>query len=141
MKKELYIKPIDGFPVNSLKDLIDSLYRDVHTVNRRFYARPTYHDKTCIDLEGTGVRRSFEDLWTLAKTYYPKTTEKDLMAVLKELDINVRYCGDICKFVFSFELGVHKLTKETFNLYVEHDHYFLPETYQPKELIEIYEQL
>lgn len=98
--KELYIKPLAGFPVKSLMDLIDSLYRTEDNPYFKTYARTTYKDKDCTKVECAAGRRSFEDLLCLAQTYYPETTEVDLMNVLAKIGIKFYFCNAIRKLVF-----------------------------------------
>jgi hypothetical protein len=45
-------------------------------------------------------RRSFSDLLEIARTYFPDTTEKELMLALKEAKTIAVFCGEVKKVTF-----------------------------------------
>lgn len=47
-----------------------------------------------------GARRSFSDLLEIARTYFPDTTEKQLMMAMKEMGCYAMFCSDINKISF-----------------------------------------
>lgn len=133
----MYIVP--HIPINSLNDLIKCLYTAKDTLERQWYANYTYLDKEFTQVECYGQRRSFEDLLTLANTYFPGTTEIQLMCVLKDLQLMMSYCEDICKIVF-FTQGGYSLRKENFDEFINWDEHYVDGTYEPPKLLEIWEQ-
>ena len=137
MNKKLYIEPIPSIPINSLRDLIRSLYTN-QSGSKRDYARPTYHDKDCTRLECSAFRRSFEDLLTLARTYFPDTTKKELMLVLVDLDLSWTFCGDIGKIVFYY-IGSDDICARDFEATIKRTHLkYTDDTYTAKALLDIY---
>lgn len=64
----------------------------------------TYFDEECLNVQCRTARRSFEDLWEIAKTYFPETTEVILAKTLQNLFnksfLLLSYCSDIRKAVF-----------------------------------------
>lgn len=58
----------------------DTFYNQAH-------AEYTYYDKSCKKVHCTKIRRSFDDLLELVKTYYPSTTPKILISKLLKLKI------------------------------------------------------
>lgn len=67
----------------------------------------TYIDKDCTTVEFRTARRSFEDLWEISKTLYPKCSEKALARILFKLNENDRLyaylCGTAQKVVFKVQ--------------------------------------
>lgn len=139
MKRELYIKPCLNTPITSVKVLIDSLYRNSDNNNRRNYARSTFKDPECTMPECCAGRRSFEDLLCLARTYFPKTTEVELMTVLKELEIKFYFCYDIKKMVFHYQ-GTESVSKSGFEEWAFRDDHIVKGSYTPTQLGEIYQK-
>ena len=66
----------------------------------RFYA--TYHDPENVEMQCHRARRSFDDLLEISRTYFPETTEKELVDILFSPDMKmfIRFCPDIRKAVF-----------------------------------------
>lgn len=67
------------------------------------YSKETYYDpefkhSQCKELS----RRSFEDLLSISNTYFPNTTEEQLMQSLNSVGIRFYHCNDINKIVFHF---------------------------------------
>lgn len=64
----------------------------------------TYHDQDCTQKQCHNARRSFDDLFTICKTYFPKTTKKELAKTLftlsKKINLVASYCYTINKLVF-----------------------------------------
>lgn len=71
------------------------------------YSKTTFYDKDCTDRQCySGRRRSFTDLYEIATTYFPETTEKELIELLPTLEANGKvifghYCRDVGGAVFS----------------------------------------
>jgi len=103
-----------------------------------YFREYTYFDKECTQIQCSASRRSFEDLLSLCKTYFPETTEKDLMKTL--IDMGMRYyrCGGIGKIVFHYR-GDY-LVKDGFSIGLDNLGY-VEETYLPKRLREIHEEV
>ena len=75
---KLYVKEIESGDIKKPKVALDflRLYFNPLTLNR--FA--TYTDKTCVTLQcGANRMRSFDDVYLLLKTYYPKMTIKGTM--------------------------------------------------------------
>jgi hypothetical protein len=73
----------------------------------------TFTDKDCTTREFRKARRSFEDLWEISKTLYPKCSEKALSRILFKLNTNDNLYGYLCstakKVVFKRQVnGVHR---------------------------------
>ena len=95
--EKIYFK--QAYKATNLDDLLLLLF------SNNVYAVKTYHDEFFKHIQcRAGSRRSFEDLLSIAKTYYPETTEEELMQSLINIRINFYYCHDISKIVF---LGSH----------------------------------
>src|SRR4051812_32433503 len=105
--KKLYFK-LDK-PAESLKELIDALFTSHIDGRRQVTAKATFEDEAFGNCECFSARRSFEDLLVISRTYFPNTTEVELMQVLKDLDAQFWYCSDVRKFVFFFNGGGHEL--------------------------------
>jgi len=129
-------------PLNSAKDVIDALYRHHGSLTRTSFANPTYLDKECTEVECAANRRSFEDLLTLAKSYFPETTELDLMQILLDLKLSFIFCEDIRKIVFSHPEDNYVNYKNRLD-YIEEEWRddFVDGTYTAKYLKGLYEQL
>lgn len=72
----------------------------------------TYDDKECTEREFREARRSFEDLWEISKTLYPKCSEKALSRILFKLNTNDNLYAYLCstakKVVFKRQVqGAH----------------------------------
>lgn len=141
VQQNIYLPPLTNFPVNSVKDLIDSLYRTIGG-EKRWYVRRTYLDEACLLPEPFYRRRSFEDLLCLARTYFPETTEVELMKVLHELNMNFIYCDYTRKIMF---LGPEGYGYVGFNREKIKEHaekarrYYYP-TYKADDLLRIYDE-
>ena len=65
----------------------------------------TYKDSACTEHQCHSAIRSFLDLYWMCKTYFPKTSKKEvaqaIFKVHKEIGLYVSYCQDIRKIVFS----------------------------------------
>jgi hypothetical protein len=111
----IYVKPIEGLEIKSVKDLIDTLYRN-NSTTIRYAANETYKDKNLTKRQCHQAIRSFDDLLRIARTRFPDTSEKELMGVLKELNFSVDFCYDVRKFVFTRQYGnADYLTPQRFN--------------------------
>lgn len=109
------------------------------------YADDMYFTETFADSEfkfqqcGAKSRRSFEDLLAIANTYFPNTTEEDLMLALTKLKfIKFYYCWDVEKIVFH-GAGIYKIPD--FNLLCQNPEYYKENTYLPQKLKQIYENI
>ena len=132
---KLYIKKPN---LKSLKDLIKSGY-DKNGI--RFVA--TYYDKSYKKIQcPNDRRRSFEDLLAVSKTYFPKTTQIQLMSVLKDLDIKWYCCGYVKKIVFH-HAGTFNLNENTFQKYRNYhgNVRYADSTYSLNDLSKIYNKL
>ena len=113
-KRKIYIK-LDN-PPTSIKSLIESLFNDINLASATIYkyAKPTYKNKECTIIDCNAGRRSFEDLYSLTTTYFPKATKTQLMKALMSIS-NLRWyiCSDINKIVFH---GVHSYLSKTITL-------------------------
>lgn len=126
----------------NLTDL-KSLITDGYSVHGYFVK--TFNDETCTSVQcKEGARRSFEDLLAISKTYFPKTTEVDLMKVLKQINMNFYFCSTVKKIVFHY-LGNFNLEKNGFDQYLKLENakriLYSENTYTLKQLSNIYEQL
>lgn len=138
--KKIYIKHDKSYPFASVRDVIYSLFRNGDG-SRRSYAMLTYSDADCTRVECSAGRRSFEDLLCLARTYFPETTEVELMAVMKELKLTFYFCCDIHKIVF-FYMGDFDLTDENGLKSLTGDsRTYAAGTYKAEELVNIYEAI
>lgn len=138
MGKKLYIKPLEGHPIESLYDLIDVLYKDKNG-NRSPGARPTFLEEDFRSLDCDAWRRSFEDLLTLAQTYFPSTTETELMLTLEKLSVEFFYCSDIHKIVFHRD-GGYNINAASFRKHLGFDSEYQDGTYAPSDLLKIYNE-
>lgn len=125
--------------LTDLKSLINNGY------SANGYFVRTFNDETCISVQCRGgARRSFEDLLAISKTYFPKTTEVDLMKVLKQINIKFYFCSSVKKIVFHY-LGIFNLEKNGFDQYLKLENakriLYSENTYTLKQLSNIYEQL
>ena len=102
--EKIYFKDPD---TENLNKLLLSLY------NSNGYSVPTYHDEQMSQIQCTAHRRSFEDLLAIANTYFPKTTEKELLKSLIEIEMKFYFCNAIKKIVFHFN-GTYLITKFNF---------------------------
>ena len=134
--KKLYIEPIEGQSINSVSDLIRSLYAKPDG-KPHWGARTTYSDEECTVHECSASRRSFEDLLCLAQTYFPDTDEVSLMSVMAELSIHFNYCPDIFKFVFHFGASYRVNYLPMWSAEVRH---YADGTYKIEDLVDIYKR-
>lgn len=110
-KMKLYIR--NGNKAENIKELLQ-IWRDGS------YFLSTYIDENCETPEyNCGQRRSFEDILKVCRTYFPNTTELELMSCLKELKTSFYYCSNIKKIVFHYILGRNNYSNLKF--YLEHD--------------------
>lgn len=78
------------------------------------YAQATYKDKECTKCQCSAHRsRSIQDMWDIAKTYYPNTELLTLVSELvalrpKGLSLQPRYCSTVRRSVMAF--GEYKFT-------------------------------
>lgn len=124
--------------LKSLKDLIKSGY-DKNGI--RFVE--TYYDKNYKNVQCLNdKRRSFEDLLAVSKTYFPKTTQVQLMNVLKDLDILWYYCSHVKKIVFH-HAGNFNLYDNSFQKYRDYHQnvIYADSTYSLNDLNKIYNKL
>ncbi len=112
-------------PPNDLRDLISQLFQCKR--DEEVYAVETYNDKDCTDSQCYGGKmRSFDDVFEIAKTYFPLADEKELVEILidiKPFDCNdyhtslyIANCGSINKPTMSFLIG-----GGTYRYYAEDD--------------------
>lgn len=140
MNKKLYIKPVHGFEINNVEDLIDVVYSYERMPHERSaLARSTYVDKQCTKIDCSRARRSFEDLLCLTKTYFPSATECDLMRALKNQNLYFDFCRDIHKIVFVRHTNYRSLQSNTFTQL--NPTYYAADTYTVELLENIYNQL
>lgn len=89
----IYFK--DGSQAETLVDLINAGF------SRNRYFTETYSDLECTEVQTyAGKRRSFSDLLEIARTYFPDTTEKELMQALVEARLFGCWCHNINKVTF-----------------------------------------
>lgn len=125
---KIYFKNAD---TSTLEKLLKSFY-----INE--YARPTYTDEKCMNVECAAKRRSFEDLYSISKTYFPETTEEQLLQALINIDILFYHCSTINKLVFHYA-GSFRITKHNLCLYSSKP--YVDSTYTPRILVKILENL
>jgi hypothetical protein len=136
--KKLYFE--NGDKATSLIELLTLgfSYGDVYFV-------PTYLDKqlTYPEYKFHAKRRSFEDLLVIANTYFPNTSEEDLMKALMEYGIHYYFCSNIKKIVFhkvqAFLGTIYQICYDEFNQYGNNK--YQEGTYTSKQLREIYEKV
>lgn len=137
MATKMYI--VQNVPITSLATMLECLFTNPDG-SPRLFANPTYLDIECTVVECTGSRRSFEDLLVLANTYFPGTTEEDLMKAIIEVNLGYLYCPDIKKIVFC--VYPTKLTKENLDEAIDWDKpYCNEETFTPDRLMAVYSQI
>lgn len=120
--------------VKNVQELIDNLYRTNNNRSNNF-AKKTYNEPELITEQCHSARRSFEDLFNIAKTYFPESTKVDVMnALLNIKNITFFRCYTINKIVFSKNNG-YKISIN--NLEILENNYYTAKTYTPKKLIEI----
>lgn len=130
---KIYLKEPD---LTDLKSLIQYGY------SANGYFVTTFEDKELTKVQyHSRARRSFEDLLAISRTYFPETTEVDLMKVLIEIKIKYYFCGSTRKIVFHYN-GNHYLNKEHLNDFKEHSKEltYKDSTYTIDDLIEIYQK-
>jgi len=100
--------------MTGIKELLQNGYSGKYDGN----FKPTYSDPKCQNQECHPARRSFDDLLTICKTYFPKTTQKELAKTLFELNEEIglggSYCITINKPVF-FKRGIKNINSFMFN--------------------------
>lgn len=98
---KIYLKEPE---LTSLSSLIFNGFSELVPYHRFYKFVTTYNDEECTKLECNPARRSFEDLLKIGRTYFPETTEGELISVLYELHkrfgIGAFWCPDIRKYVF-----------------------------------------
>jgi hypothetical protein len=96
MEEKIYF--LEGEKAENTKELLINGYG----IYYKF--QPTFFDPECTKQQCDYARRSFGDLLNICTTYFPETTEMDLMRVLIDLfksqKIRGLYCNDIGKPVF-----------------------------------------
>ncbi len=95
----------------------------------------TYKDKECGKQECHSARRSFDDLLTICRTYFPRTSKKALAKCLLQLwdsmQLGSYYCTNIGKIVFrqypdnNITKGQHQRVYETEVDLKQHSNYSL----------------
>lgn len=89
----------DGESFDDVESLINGLYP-------RYSAKalPTYMDSHCTRRQCGYAHRSFGDLLLIAQTYFPDTTEKDMIALMCSLYqqglFKMMYCNDISEIIY-----------------------------------------
>lgn len=110
--KKLYVK-IDKKRGEKPEEFFDRLYCNLgDTVIK------TYYDKECKIHHSIGDGRSFNDLYCIFKTYFPKISQKQLMKIIynkckNNNSLNLIYCNDINKIVLY--CGNWSYSKKLFN--------------------------
>jgi len=100
---KIYLKTDKEF--KNINEVIYALYN-----HNYHFAYETYSNKECTDLQcSEGKLRSFDDIYYLCKTYFPDTTEKDVIYELVNLKINNKvcwfaYCGGMGRIKIQFYL-------------------------------------
>jgi hypothetical protein len=83
----IYVKFAEEQKPRSINDFLIKFYTQRPSFEQ-VYAAFTYNDKECTLIQCDKIRRSFDDLLELVKTYYPSTTEKILISKLLKLKID-----------------------------------------------------
>lgn len=126
--EKIYFKK--GNEAKDLKELMIFLFEDGG------YSVETYHNENFTNIQCySGSRRSFEDLLAISNTYYPNTTEEQLMKVLIDIEIKFYHCGDIKKVVFHY-YGNYLIALNCFENMVLHGS-IRDDTYSPSDLTKI----
>lgn len=116
----------------NLQTLLNSLYTNTG------YSKLTFYDKELKIIECSGKRRSFEDLYLICKTYFPKTNKKEVMKALININILFYYCMHIKKIVFHYN-GSHAINLQNFNMFENFQ--YVKKTHTPEKLINILNKL
>lgn len=134
----IYLKIPIGTEINNIKELLGVLYsNNIYNDINDYYSITTYYDKECTLIECSKLRRSFEDLLEICRTYFPSTTEEDLMKeLLDSTYLKWSKCGDINKIVF-YGLGFYKIDIEFFERYEKIYRLYSKNTYTLTDLIKI----
>lgn len=104
----IYLKK-DGTEFTNVYDLLKFGYTQYgeKSWGERFVK--TYSDPECTQLECKAARRSFDDLLTISRTYFPETTEVELAKTLEQLRkervVFCLFCPDIERVVFYRSTG------------------------------------
>lgn len=131
----IYLRIPIGSEIHNIKELLYILY------SNHGYANFTYRDKGLTILQCYGLRRSFEDLLEICQTYFPSTTEEDLMKeLLDSTYLKWSKCGDINKIVF-YEFGFNEIDVESFKKYVDLYDRYSKDTYKLETLVKIAEKV
>lgn len=117
----------------SLKHLIGSFYP-----TGNYYSKPTYRDEKCTILEFKQGRRSFEDLLIISRTYFPDTTEIELMKALRDNNLKFYRCGYLKKIVFA-RICSYQIKRDCFTNYF--GYVVISSTYQPEQLNNIVNEM
>lgn len=138
MKQDIKIYFPESEGCKSLEELLNQLF----SYSDNLYSVATYCDKDFFEIQCLErTRRSFEDLMCIANTYFPGTTEVELMEAMYNIKLKFYSCYDIKKIVF------HRAGGANISLY---DNLFSGEinesecaknTYTKKELTEILNEL
>lgn len=93
--KKLYVK-IDKKRGEKPEEFFDRLYKLEYIT--------TYYNKDCTNTHDGGNGRSFNDLYCVFKTYFPKISQKQLIKIIynkckNNKNIYLLYCNDINKIV------------------------------------------
>jgi len=84
----------------SFAEILDILYdRD-----ESYYSLvATYNDEECTEIQCSyGKRRSFQDLFEIGRTYFPKLTINEFITYLQNKKLGYYFCGHINRIVFHF---------------------------------------
>lgn len=84
----------------SFTEIIDTLY----DVEKSLYSLvQTYRDRECTILQcDKNKRRSFQDLFEIGRTYFPKLTINEFIIYLKNKKLGYYFCSHINRVVFHF---------------------------------------
>ena len=116
----LYIKDYNG---ESVRDLLEYFLFP--------FSKTTYSDKNYTVIDRTGcTRRSLKALVELVNTYYPNTSEKEVLKIMRQINrdggiknklIFGHYCNDVGGAVFSatddVDLSPKRILTSNFNFY------------------------
>ena len=92
----------------TIEELLKALFSVAANHNDRLLNIETYYDKECTKIQCIRAKfRSFEDIFDIVNTYFPNTSEEDVMKSLLFLKLKSRfgsrlyfyptYCRTICR--------------------------------------------
>lgn len=100
MKLYVKIKKIKGEKITTFLKKCYNIYPNSYDI----IFTETYFDITCLNKQCKKGNRSFEDLYSVIKTYYPNCTTKhfakQIEKLIKTSKMRLLFCPDIHKWVF-----------------------------------------